>query len=45
MGEELERELNAMGPGEAMFVPCDVTQEEEIKVGSILLPPEVGDTV
>ena len=32
VGEELEDELNTKGPGEAMFIACDVTQEEDIKV-------------
>ncbi|KAK2188094.1 hypothetical protein NP493_144g05021 [Ridgeia piscesae] len=31
VGEELEDELNTKGPGEAMFIACDVTQEEDIK--------------
>ncbi|KAI0237712.1 17-beta-hydroxysteroid dehydrogenase 14 [Lamellibrachia satsuma] len=30
-GEELEDELNTKGPGKAIFIPCDVTQEEDIK--------------
>ena len=29
--------MNAMGPGEATFVKCDVSKEEEIKVSSCLL--------
>ena len=31
-GKALEAELNAVGPGEALFVYCDVTSEEDIKV-------------
>ena len=31
-GKALEEELNAVGPGEALFVHCDVTSEEDIKV-------------
>ncbi|XP_064416565.1 17-beta-hydroxysteroid dehydrogenase 14 [Latimeria chalumnae] len=30
-GEALEAELNQSGPGESMFVLCDVTKEEDIK--------------
>ncbi|XP_077979043.1 L-fucose dehydrogenase-like [Glandiceps talaboti] len=30
-GKKLESEVNAIGPGESYFVPCDVTKEEEIK--------------
>lgn len=31
-GKEVEKEMNEIGPGEAMFVACDVTKEEDIKV-------------
>lgn len=31
-GRALETEMNAAGPGEAIFVQCDVTKEEQIKV-------------
>lgn len=30
-GQKLESEVNAKGPGESYFVPCDVTKEEDIK--------------
>jgi len=30
-GRRLEAELNAKGPGKALFVKCDVTKEDEIK--------------
>lgn len=30
-GKEVETEMNALGPGEAFFVRCDVTSEEDIK--------------
>lgn len=30
-GRELEAEMNAKGPGSAMFIPCDMTKEEDIK--------------
>ncbi|XP_061407973.1 17-beta-hydroxysteroid dehydrogenase 14-like [Lethenteron reissneri] len=30
-GNDLEAELNSMGPGEAFYVACDVTKEEQIK--------------
>ena len=40
IGEELEDELNTKGPGKAIFIPCDVTQEEDIKVRPSLLKPE-----
>lgn len=30
-GDELEKELNAKGPGECYYVQCDVTKEEDIK--------------
>ncbi|CAH3015582.1 unnamed protein product [Porites evermanni] len=30
-GEKLEKELNGTGPGEAYFIKCDVTKEEDIK--------------
>ena len=35
-GKALETELNEKGPGEALFVFCDVTKEEDIKVVFIL---------
>ena len=31
-GKKLEKELNDKGPGEAYFIKCDVTIEEDIKV-------------
>ena len=33
-GKEVEAAMNAMGPGEATFVSCDMSKEEEIKVFS-----------
>ncbi|KAK3719594.1 hypothetical protein QZH41_015733 [Actinostola sp. cb2023] len=30
-GKKLEAELNSIGPGEAMFVKCDVTKEDQLK--------------
>jgi NAD(P)-dependent dehydrogenase (short-subunit alcohol dehydrogenase family) len=30
-GERLARELNARGPGEALFIPCDVSRVDEIE--------------
>ncbi|CAD5125394.1 DgyrCDS13629 [Dimorphilus gyrociliatus] len=30
-GEALEKELNAKGPGEAYYIKCDVTKEDDIK--------------
>ncbi|XP_041367239.1 17-beta-hydroxysteroid dehydrogenase 14-like [Gigantopelta aegis] len=30
-GKQLESEMNAKGPGEAYFIPCDVSKEEDIK--------------
>ena len=37
-GKSLEEELNSTGPGEAFFVQCDLSKEDEIKVyfGQIL---------
>jgi hypothetical protein len=32
-GKQLEEAVNKTGPGEALFVKCDVTKEAEIKVG------------
>ena len=34
-GKRLEAELNQKGPGEAYYVYCDVTKEEDIKVTCI----------
>ena len=31
-GKALETELNQKGPGEALFIYCDVTKEDDIKV-------------
>lgn len=31
-GRALESEVNSAGPGEATFIQCDVTKEEQIKV-------------
>ena len=31
-GKKLEKELNDKGPGEAYYIKCDVTIEEDIKV-------------
>ena len=31
-GKQLEAELNKKGPGEAFFIFCDVTKEDDIKV-------------
>ena len=36
-GKQLEAEMNAVGPGEAYFVQCDVNKEEDIKVCNILI--------
>ncbi|XP_035664859.1 17-beta-hydroxysteroid dehydrogenase 14-like isoform X1 [Branchiostoma floridae] len=30
-GKKLESEMNTSGPGEALFIPCDVTKEEDIR--------------
>lgn len=39
-GEKLEKELSGTGPGEAYFIKCDVTKEEDIKVSlPSRLPP------
>ena len=39
-GEKLEKELNGTGPGEAYFIKCDVTKEEDIKVSLLSgVPP------
>jgi hypothetical protein len=32
VGKKLEAELNGVGPGESMFIKCDVTKEEQLKV-------------
>ena len=31
-GREVEAAMNAMGPGEATFIKCDMSKEAEIKV-------------
>ena len=31
-GQALENQLNEKGPGEAIFIYCDVTKEDDIKV-------------
>ena len=31
-GRKLEDELNKTGPGEAFYIKCDVSKEDEIKV-------------
>lgn len=31
-GRALEGEVNASGPGEATFIQCDVSKEDQIKV-------------
>ena len=31
-GKKLEEELNNTGPGEAFYIKCDVSKEDEIKV-------------
>lgn len=36
-GHKLESEVNATGPGESYFVPCDVTKEEDIKALLLLI--------
>lgn len=33
-GKKLEKEMNDKGPGEAYYIKCDVTIEEDIKVSS-----------
>ena len=33
-GKEVEAAMNAMGPGEATFVKCDMSKEDEIKVST-----------
>ena len=30
--KSLEKEVNELGPGETVYIPCDVRKEEEIKV-------------
>ena len=35
-GRALEEELNKKGPGEAFFVRCDMSKEEDIKVTIII---------
>jgi hypothetical protein len=35
-GKNLEEELNGSGPGEAVFVKCDVTIEADIKVSNAI---------
>ena len=40
-GEKLEKELNGKGPGEAYFIKCDVTQEEDIKVSLLSRVPPI----
>ena len=40
-GEKLEKELNGTGPGEAYFIKCDVTKEEEIKVSLLSRVPPI----
>lgn len=45
-GEKLETELNEEGPGTCLFVPCDVSKEDDIKVcrrvGSAGPAPQTG---
>ena len=31
-GKKLEKEVNETGPGDAFFIKCDVSKEEDIKV-------------
>nr|KAG5698647.1 hypothetical protein BaRGS_003161 [Batillaria attramentaria] len=31
-GREVEKQMNSMGPGEATFVRCDMSSEEDIKL-------------
>ena len=40
-GEKLEKELNGTGPGEAYFIKCDVTKEEDIKVSLLSRVPPI----
>ena len=40
-GEKLEKELNGTSPGEAYFIKCDVTQEEDIKVSLLSRVPPI----
>ena len=40
-GEKLEKELNGKGPGEAYFIKCDVTKEEDIKVSLLSRVPSI----
>lgn len=40
-GENLEKELNGTGPGEAYFIKCDVTKEEDIKVSLLSRVPPI----
>ena len=40
-GEKLEKELNGKGPGEAYFIKCDVTKEEDIKVSLLSRVPPI----
>ena len=37
-GKRLETELNTTGPGEAYFIKCDVSKEDEIKVSECKWP-------
>lgn len=34
-GKKLEKELNNTGPGEAFYIKCDVSKEDEIKVREV----------
>jgi len=40
-GEKLEKELNGAGPGEAYYIKCDVTKEEDIKVSLVSRVPPI----
>ena len=31
-GLTVEKEVNELGPGEAVYIPCDVRKEDQIKV-------------
>ena len=40
-GKATEAEINKTGPGEAFFIFCDVTKEDDVKVGIIIHNPDV----
>ena len=41
-GKSVEEEINKMDlPGEAVFMFCDVTKEDDVKVGMILMDTDI----